>query len=251
MLLLCLLWGIPFFEWRYVPPPEAVAPPPPPPPLVIPAPAPEMPPCRFTGTVTLLRDKKKVAPEGGVVAYIRLVSRSVWKPSRHTYRVYQRSIGDGEYDFSEKVRVVVVNDAIDFVNEEKQEHNVFSATELAFEIPKSTAHSTGTYPFRTPGTYHVQCDIHCYMRLDVLAVQNPFFKQVDANGAFALDPLPTGEYEVVAWERNGAEVSKRVKCSGDTNVTLELTEKTAPTHRHKNGEDCRDDDYRPVIPPRR
>jgi plastocyanin len=185
--------------------------------------------------VTLLHEGKAVSPDGRVVVYVRTVPQELWKPTAApAVKVFQEKISPDDFKFSDSMRVVVIGDAIDFVNKAQDNHNVFSATTMTFEMPESTAYSTGTHRFTQQGTYHVQCDIHESMRLDVLAVKNPFFAPADAQGHYTMRPLPPGEYKLVAWERNGGEVELPVSCPSDKPVDFELKEASAPPHRHKD-----------------
>lgn len=214
-------------------------PPAPTPPPLAPAAAPAREAdCTISGTVTLKReDGSLVPPEGRVVVYVRVVPQELWKPDSHPPdKVLQQKIRPDDFKFSESVKVLVVGDAIDFVNEARDVHNVFSGTDMTFEMPKSTAYSTGTQRFIHPGTYHVQCDIHESMRMDVLAVNNPFFTWADAKGHYQLKPLPAGEsYSIVAWERNGHEQEVTVRCPNDKPVDLVVVEAPPPPHRHIDG----------------
>jgi plastocyanin len=201
-----------------------------------PAPPPQPGRCAFTGKVTLWRENQEVPAQDRVVVYVKRVPPSVWKPTRRaTYQVEQRKRGL-EYEFSEDMKVILEDEEIEFTNpNEEQEHNVFSQSEHTFEIAETPYRTTGTHRFVDVGTYHVQCDIHAGMRMDILVVRNPFFAKVGPDGAFKLPELPEGRYTLVAWERNGGQSIVEVSCpSSPTMVDIRLDEASTPPHRHKD-----------------
>jgi plastocyanin len=191
--------------------------------------------CVLSGKVTLMEGDKPVSPEGRVVVYVNRVPRAAWKSiAAEPYRVVQRKKGVEDFEFSEGMKVIVRDEIIDFVNDTDDEHNVFSQTTETFEIAKNPYKTTGTWHFSRLGTYHVQCDIHEGMRMDLLVVRNPFFAKADKDGAFALPALPPGSYELTAWERNGAEKTATVNCPSEGPVTITLEPAKQPPHRHKD-----------------
>jgi hypothetical protein len=191
--------------------------------------------CSFTGKVTLLRDGRPVPADGGIVVYVKTVPDSSWKAPHHDpYQVVQRRLGVDDFEFSEGVKVILENETIEFTNPTEENHDVFSQSEGTFHIKENPYRSTGVHAFTEAGTFHVQCDIHPSMRMDVLVVHNPFFTAVAPDGSFALPPLPRREYRLVAWERNGGEAIVDVRCPGKTSAEITLKENPTPPHRHKD-----------------
>jgi hypothetical protein len=48
-------------------------------------------------------------------------------------------------------------------------------------------------------TFYMQCGFHAYMESWAMAVNNPYYAVTDASGAFRLDHVPPGTYQMVVW----------------------------------------------------
>jgi plastocyanin len=69
----------------------------------------------------------------------------------------------------------------------------------------------------------VKCNQHPWMLSHIGVLAHPFFAVSDANGAFAINGLPPGEYEIEAWhERYGAKTMK-VKVGEKADVKADFT----------------------------
>jgi plastocyanin len=190
--------------------------------------------CVFKGQLKLQSIKgAPMVPVGLAVVYVKWVSRKV---SNHRPKVLQ--VVQKGREFEPRLLVVVEHDAVKFVNEDNEEHSVFSHDLTnGFDMPRSTRGETGVHTFSREGGVHVQCDIHEWMRSDMLVVQNPFYAYPDKEGSWRIDPLPPGEYEIGAWEINGATVeTKKLKCDGETTVQMPLLRQAEdPQHVRKDG----------------
>jgi plastocyanin len=191
-------------------------------------------PCVMHGKLTLQLSGGTTDPDvsGKTVVYVKKVPHSLWREQPTTHHMEQKNI-----QFSPQVMVVIAGDTVEFKNLDKEKHSVFSKSDLDhFEFGESTKGVTGSTPLQFPESVLVQCDIHGKMRADIKVLANPFYATPAADGAWRIDPLPAGDYEVRAWERNGAEVSAPVHCAGDTNVQLPLLKQAPePVRRHKDG----------------
>lgn len=191
-------------------------------------------PCTLWGQVDLIRDGKKVDASGRVVVYVHKVAATALRPGnakKHTIRQIHT-------EFEPKLLVVQMSDSIEFYNEDKDEHSVFSnAAANTFEFRKSRQGVTGTKTFMFQGPVRIQCDVHPQMRADVLVLQNRFWTFVDPNGTWKISGLPAGSYTVVAWEPNGGVRRQMVtECSGEAAVAIPpLQEEPEQKPKRKNG----------------
>ena len=106
--------------------------------------------------------------------------------------------------FIPHVLVVRVGTTVDFPNNDRVFHNVFSFRDgKRFDL--------GTYPvgtmrrvlFDQPGLSRIFCNIHPNMAAYVLTVDTPYFARADENGTFTIAGVPDGTYTYYAW-RPGA-----------------------------------------------
>lgn len=74
----------------------------------------------------------------------------------------------------------------------------------------------------TPGTVEVRGELQPWLRAWVLAFDHPYFTTTDANGAFVLDGVPPGTYQLVAWYDRLGRVEQRVTVPGGGEVKLRM-----------------------------
>ena len=106
--------------------------------------------------------------------------------------------------FTPHILVVRVGTTVDFPNNDRVFHNVFSFRD-------GTRFDLGLYPvgalrhvtFDQPGLSRIFCNIHPNMAAYVMSVDSPYFARADESGAFTIAAVPAGRYTYRAW-RPGA-----------------------------------------------
>jgi plastocyanin len=104
---------------------------------------------------------------------------------------------------------VVVGTRVTFPNRDQIHHHVYSFSRTkSFELPLYKGTDAPPVVFDKPGLVKVACNIHDWMSAIILVLPTRHFAVTDASGAFRLDDLPDGSYELVAWhERSRLEVA--------------------------------------------
>jgi hypothetical protein len=71
------------------------------------------------------------------------------------------------------------------------------------------------------GVVKIDCDVlHTWMSAAIVVTDSPYFAVTDQHGAFNIDGLPPGDYEMEVWhERLGAK-TRRLSVSGVSVVSL-------------------------------
>ena len=192
-------------------------------------------PCILTGKVELTRGGKPIEVGGRVVLYVDQVDPSVFSQVKNeTHSILQTGL-----QFKPQVLVVLKGDSVQFTNEDKDEHNVFSNDAVPkFDFPRSRQGVTGEpVRFVATGPARIQCNIHDWMRSDILVVQNPFFALASPNGTYTIAGMPAGDYILKAWEPNGKQIQVKVpRCTRAMRMpVLRLVEATAPKLRRIDG----------------
>lgn len=97
--------------------------------------------------------------------------------------------------------VVAINagDTVEFLNHDAVEHNVFTPDNEGFNLGMIKPSGAGRYLFDKPGTYTQLCSVHPEMLAYVFVGANPYHVAVDANGAWRLEHVPPGSYQVAVW----------------------------------------------------
>lgn len=137
---------------------------------------------------------------------------------RAAKKIFQRDLS-----FDPPLTVLVVGDSIEFPNEDKVFHNVFSVSSPArFDLGLYKSGASKTVTFDKPGTVDIFCNIHPQMVAKVKVLDTPWFAVSDANGKFVIEGVPPGTWPLVAWQPHGPEVRQTVEVKGSEPVTLEL-----------------------------
>jgi plastocyanin len=120
--------------------------------------------------------------------------------------LHQRSL-----TFAPHVLAVRVGTTVDFPNEDRVFHNVFSFKDgKQFDLGLYPVGSLKRVLFSAPGVSRLFCNIHPHMAGYVVAVDTPHFSAVDKNGVFAIPAVPPGTYTYHAWRPAGPRLTGSV-----------------------------------------
>ena len=102
--------------------------------------------------------------------------------------------------FSPHVLVVRVGTTIDFPNNDRVFHNVFSFRDgRRFDLGMYPVGTAKPVTFDQPGLSRIFCNIHPTMAAYVLVVDSGLLAVSDANGQFTIARVPQGSYTYHAW----------------------------------------------------
>lgn len=129
--------------------------------------------------------------------------------------------------FQPHILVVEAGTTVDFLNSDKVAHNVFWPS-LMQGSKKLPGKNLGTWPtgekrpfkFDQPGVAALLCNVHPEMAGYIVVSPTPYFAKTDKSGAYKIDNVPDGQYNVVAWHEGAKNSTKAVTVSGDTKADL-------------------------------
>jgi plastocyanin len=108
--------------------------------------------------------------------------------------------------FSPKVLVVRAGTLVDFPNNDRVFHNVFSFRDgKRFDLGLYPVGARRRVAFDRPGLSRVFCNIHPNMAAYVVTVDSPYFARSDDAGAFTIAGVPVGTYTYHAWRPGTVE----------------------------------------------
>jgi plastocyanin len=188
-----------------------------------------------SGRVRLNKPSGEPGDPSGVVVYLEgLMAKEASEASRPHPQVRQRDL-----QFVPSLSVVVQGTTVDFPNDDKVFHNVFSFSETAkFDLGLYKSGSSKSVTLHKAGVVNVYCNIHPEMISKIKVLDSTYFAIVGADGAFRIEQVPVGSYPVVAWQANGGEARSQVTvtAAGKTQVDLTLTQGRAELrHTRKDG----------------
>ena len=119
--------------------------------------------------------------------------------------------------------VIAAGDAVEFPNDAKFLHNVFSRRPL-FDLGTYGAGESKSRTYAERGVYDVYCNLHPAMAATIVVVPNHFFARAK-DGAFRIEGVPIGDWTVYAYARRaGKPVSRKIQVPPKgASVELELT----------------------------
>jgi plastocyanin len=128
--------------------------------------------------------------------------------------------------FIPHVLAIMAGSTVDFPNNDRTYHNVFSLSKTkSFDLGRYAAGRSKSIRFDKPGIVRVFCDIHSHMKAYILVFSHPYFAVTDEQGRYRIDGVPPGTYTVVAWNEAMELQSRRVTVpeSGDVDVDFLLS----------------------------
>jgi plastocyanin len=112
--------------------------------------------------------------------------------------------------FVPHVLAIVAGTTVDFPNNDRTYHNVFSLSKThSFDLGRYAAGHSKSIRFDRPGIVRVFCDIHSHMSAFILVFAHRYFALTDDDGRYRIDNVPPGSYTVVAWNEASSTGTQR------------------------------------------
>ena len=131
-----------------------------------------------------------------------------------------------EKTFLPHVLAVPVGTSVQFRNDDRIYHNVFSIVKPnEFDGGIRAAGATYVKTFNHPGIVQLLCNIHATMNAYVVVVDSPYYAKAQASGAFKIHNVPPGRYDASAWHEAGSTITHRtitVGPNGNRDVNLSV-----------------------------
>ena len=173
--------------------------------------APAAPPCTVHGTA---RVGGRAA--SNVVVWLD-APNAVHAPDSRRVVLDQRNLS-----FNPQVLAVRVGSVVDFPNNDRVFHNVFSFHDgKRFDLGLYPVGALKRVTFDQAGLSRIFCNIHPNMAAYIMAVETPFFAVSDSAGAFTVDSVPAGQYTYHAWRPGGAQLSGTWTIDADRSPVIE------------------------------
>jgi plastocyanin len=124
--------------------------------------------------------------------------------------------------FSPHVLVVRVGTTVDFPNNDRVFHNVFSFRDgKQFDLGLYPVGALRHVTFDRPGLSRIYCNIHPNMAAYVIAVDTPYFAVSDEAGGFTIASVEPRRYTYRAWLAGAMELTGTWSPEGDAPLTVD------------------------------
>lgn len=123
--------------------------------------------------------------------------------------------------FVPHVLAIRVGTMVDFPNNDKVFHNVFSFRDgKKFDLGMYPKGTVKRIAFDKPGLSRLFCNIHPNMAAYVMAVDTPYFAVSDEKGAFTIASVPPGTYTYHAWRPGGQPLTGSITVDAKTPLEI-------------------------------
>jgi plastocyanin len=147
------------------------------------------------GTVTLAGK-----PTADVVVSLEGVAPEVIKRQISAGGARKAVLDQRNMKFIPFVLPVLVGTTVNFPNNDKSWHNVYSKSDAKkFDLGLYAPGKSRSVTFDKPGVVRVLCNVHPSMEAFIVVKEHPYFAAPDQSGNYRLDNVPIGKYRLQAW----------------------------------------------------
>jgi len=131
-------------------------------------------------------------------------------------------------EFIPRVLIVPAGGTVDFLNSDRLLHNIHATPKLNGSFNRTQPKSrTIPITFDKPEIVRINCDLHSWMTGWVIVAAHPFYAITGADGQFAFDNLPPGQYKLQVWHERLGMSAANVSV-GDQQAARVTVEMKAP-----------------------
>lgn len=121
-------------------------------------------------------------------------------PANKAYRNKPAEVAQQDLTFRPFVSAVQAGTPVDFPNQDKTRHHVYSFSPAkVFELKLYADKPEAPVLFDTPGVVALGCNIHDYMQAYVYVGESPFLAVTNEQGVATFDAMPAGAYQLKLW----------------------------------------------------
>ncbi len=140
--------------------------------------------------------------------------------------------------FNPHIMPIPVGASVDFPNNDKVDHNIFSLSRTKkFNLGSYKPGDSKTVLFDKPGIVELRCDVHAEMAAYIMVLKNPYFavtddqgrfeipdsKHLEQNGIKGMKDLPSGNYVLKIWHEKLKTQKHMVTIPENRDVSVEIT----------------------------
>ena len=145
-------------------------------------------------------------------------------PAEETLPVTRASIAQRDEAFVPRVTAITRGSIVEFPNFDPYFHNVFSLSRTGtFDLGRFRNGEKRERSFPRAGIVKVYCHIHSEMAATILVFDHRLYATPEATGAFAIEAVPPGQYELSAWHERIGETTKPIQVAAGESARVEFS----------------------------
>jgi len=139
-------------------------------------------------------------PTSDVVVSVEGVPQKELKTQNSKLKSSKAMMDQKDMKFIPRVLPVLIGTTVDFPNNDKAWHNVFSTSEAKkFDLGLYPPGKSRGVTFDKAGVVKILCNVHPSMEAYVVVKNHPYFGVTDSRGNYTLKGIPLGKYRVEVW----------------------------------------------------
>jgi plastocyanin len=144
-------------------------------------------------------------------------------------RLVKAVMDQRELRFIPRVLPVVSGATVEFPNNDKHWHNVYSKSEAKeFDLGLYAPGKSRSAKFDKPGVVRILCNVHPGMEAFIVVKEHPYFSATDKQGNYRIDGVPIGKHRLQVWhpQMGTRETRAEIVRSGEVlDVSFDLQKK--------------------------
>ena len=142
-------------------------------------------------------------PATDAVVSIEGLSKEQAKEQASFVKAKKQTINQKNLKFIPTVIAIMAGETVDFPNNDKSWHNVYSKGGANdFDLGLYAPGKTRSKQFDKPGVSRILCNAHPDMEAFVVVKDHPFFSATDSRGNYEIKDVPLGKVRVEIWYPN-------------------------------------------------
>ncbi len=147
------------------------------------------------GTITIAG-----RPTSDAVVSVEGLAQEQLRTQNSKLRTFKAEMDQRDMKFIPRVLPVTIGTSVDFPNNDKTFHNVFSTSEAKkFDLGLYPPGKSRSVVFDKSGVVKILCNVHPNMEAFIVVKSHPYFSSVDNAGNYRINFVPLGRYRLQVW----------------------------------------------------
>ena len=139
-------------------------------------------------------------PTQDAVVAIEGLPKETGKPRDAKLKAPHAVMDQREMKFVPRVLAVVAGTIVDFSNNDKTWHNVYSTSDAKkFDLGLYPPPKTRSATLDKPGVVRILCNVHPAMEAFIVVKDHPYYATTEKRGNYEIENVPLGKYTVEVW----------------------------------------------------